>query len=129
MTLKSQFSVKKKVDAVNDDSESNSLDSENAFSLDPLQVDSLADRASWYSTISTDKGDVTFKLDSGAEASVIPAKVCHKMKTKPVLKIKMSSWLLMVAHQLLRLVPISFCALEKVSSVILSFTLFLLMLI
>jgi len=67
----SRSRIKKKVHVVADlDSESDA----ESLSLDPIQIDGLAEQ-SWFSTISTSSGAVTFKLDTGAEASVIPAKV------------------------------------------------------
>lgn len=78
----SRSRTKKRVHVVDDlDSESDT----ESLSLDPIQIDGLAEQ-SWFSTISTSGGDVTFKLDTGAEASVIPTRVYKNMSSKPVLK-------------------------------------------
>jgi len=64
---KSQSSAKKKVDVAKDkELGSNSSDSDaEVFSLNPIQIHGLAEHSAWYSTISTDEGNITFKLDTG----------------------------------------------------------------
>ena len=42
--------------------------------IQALQVHGITD-SSWFSTIHTESGKITFKLDTGAEASVLPIKV------------------------------------------------------
>jgi len=39
--------------------------------INALQVHSITE-SSWLSTVSTEGGKITFKLDTGAEASVLP---------------------------------------------------------
>ena len=80
---KVQQQTKKKIHVVDDFNYDS--DNESTLSLDPLQIDGLAEQ-SWFSTISTSNGDMTFKLDTGAEANVIPTRLYKKMKVKPVLK-------------------------------------------
>ena len=57
-------------------------DSESTLSLDPIQIGGLA-----VFTVSTSSGEVNFKLDTGAEASVILIKVYRAMQHKPVIKL------------------------------------------
>ena len=77
-----QLRTKKKIHVV-DDFDVNS-DSEFTLSLDPIQIDGLAEQSC--STISTSSGDVNFKLDAGVEASVIHTKVYRAMQSKSVHK-------------------------------------------
>ena len=66
------------VDVVkNNDPDSNSSDSEGVFSIANRWFGRT--RSTWCSTILAEKRDVTFKLDTGVEASVLPAKVYHSM--------------------------------------------------
>ena len=58
-----QLYTKKKIHVLMIDVNS---DSESTLSLDPIQVDDLAEQ-SWFSTISTSSGDVNFKLDTGTD--------------------------------------------------------------
>ena len=78
-TQYSHLQTKKRVHVVDDLGSESDTES---LSLDPIQNDGLAEQ-SWFSTISTSGGDVTFKLDTGVEASMLPTKV---YKNKPVLK-------------------------------------------
>jgi len=78
-----QVRSKKKIHVV-DDQESDESENEPTLYMDPLQINGLAEE-SWLSTISTSSGDMTFKLDTGAEASVIPTKLYNKLKVSCVL--------------------------------------------
>jgi len=59
--------------------ESHKSENETTLYMDPLQINGLAGQ-SWLSTISTSSSDMTFKLDTGAEASVIPTKLYNKLR-------------------------------------------------
>ena len=62
-----------------------SEDSQDLF-IDPLQVDGLNKSQSWFANISTSGGQLYCKLDTGAEVSVLPAKLYEKLQPKPSLK-------------------------------------------
>jgi len=68
-----QVHSKKKVHIV-DDQESDESENEVTLYMEPLQINGLAEQ-SWFSMISIFSGDVTFKFDTGAEATVIPTKL------------------------------------------------------
>ena len=42
--------------------------------------------SSWLATVSTEGGKITFKLDTGAEASVLPLKVHKRLNNRPVIE-------------------------------------------
>jgi len=51
--------------------------------MDPIQVDGLHKSQSWFSKINTSGGQLYCKLDTGAEVSVLPAKLYEKLQPKP----------------------------------------------
>ena len=61
------------------------VDSQDLF-IDPLQVDGLNKSQSWFANISTSGGQLSCKLDTGAEVSVLPVKIYEKLQPKPTLK-------------------------------------------
>ena len=52
--------------------------------INALQVHGLSE-TSWLSTVSTEGGKITFKLDTGAEASALPLKVHKRLKGRPAI--------------------------------------------
>ena len=72
------------------------LDQEDSFSvaddepqvyINAIQVHGISE-SSWLSTVSTEIGKITFKLDTGAEASVLPLKINKHLSNKPAIKHK-----------------------------------------
>ena len=54
--------------------------------VDPLQIDSLVEHAAWLSKLTTPNGYITCKLDTGAEASVLPMISLNKLHIRPLLQ-------------------------------------------
>ena len=74
------------VDGHASDSDSSvSHDSNNLF-IDPLKIDGLGEHAAWLSTITTPNGNIICKLDTGAEASVLPTTTFNKLDVRPPLQ-------------------------------------------
>ena len=53
--------------------------------INALQVHGVSE-SSWLATVSTEGGKITFKLDTGAEASVLPLKVHKRLNNRPVIE-------------------------------------------
>ena len=82
--LKSQTIQTKKVFTL-EDSESLSTDSESNLLIDPIRIDGLTNPSAWLSTLSTLQGNITLKLDTGAEANILPISTYNKFPLKPPL--------------------------------------------
>ena len=54
--------------------------------MDPLRIDGLEKPMQWLSTVKTQSGKVTFKLDTGAEANVIPVEVFNQLTNTPTVQ-------------------------------------------
>ena len=82
----------RKVDAVeqsesgSDCSSESSDESSTTLYIEPLRIEGLEKQSAWLSTVNTECGKVTFKLDTGAEASVIPTQVFNQLLNTPQLK-------------------------------------------
>ena len=63
---------------------SSDTDSEPQVFMHAVQVHGITG-SSWLSTVHTEGGKITFKLDTGAEASVLPKKVYKKLKCQPMI--------------------------------------------
>ena len=63
-----------------------SSDNESTLLFDPLKVHDLTQHSAWLSTLTTTNGNITCKLDTGAEASVLPTSVYNQLPIKPQLK-------------------------------------------
>ena len=70
-TRKSQAIQTKKVFTL-EDSESLSTDNESNLLIDPIRINGLTKPSAWLSTLSTLQGNITLKLDTGAEANILP---------------------------------------------------------
>ena len=66
--------------------EINMSDSECILVTDPIRIDGLEKPSAWISTIATPQGDITLKLDTGAEANILPIATYNKLSLKPPLK-------------------------------------------
>ena len=70
-----------------EDFELNTSDSECTLVIDPIRIDGLKKPSAWISTIATPQGDITLKLDTGAEANILlPIATYNKLSLKPPLK-------------------------------------------
>ena len=77
---------KKNVFTVGDySSDTDSLEGENLL-VDPLQIDGLAQQVAWLSKLTMPNGDITCKLDTGAEANVLPTAAFNKLAVRPPLQ-------------------------------------------
>ena len=72
------------VDGENSDM-SDSQESKNLL-IDPLRIDRLAHHKAWMSRLLTPYGDIMYKLDTGAEANVLPVTVFNKLSIRPSLQ-------------------------------------------
>ena len=68
------------------DPESYSSDDNYTLGMDPLRIDGLEKPMQWLSTVKTQSGKVTFKLDTGAEANVIPVEVFNQLTNTPTVQ-------------------------------------------
>ena len=75
---------RRKVHTVHKDDASSDTDSKPQVFIQALHVHGITS-FSWFSTVHTESGKVTFKLDTGAEASVLPMKVYKKLKNQPII--------------------------------------------
>ena len=82
--LKSQDLQTKRVFTL-EDSESLSTDNESKLLIDPIRIDGLTKPSAWLSTLSTLQGNITLKLDTGAEANILPISTYNKFLFKPSL--------------------------------------------
>ena len=57
------------------DQESHSSNESYTLGIHPLKIDGIEKPTVWLSTVKTQGGKVTFKLDTGAEANVIPVDI------------------------------------------------------
>ena len=64
---------------------SDSQESKNLL-IDPLRIDRLAHHKAWMSRLLTPYGDIMYKLDTGAEANVLPVTVFNKLSIRPSLQ-------------------------------------------
>ena len=76
--------AKKTVHAVDQEDNISPTEDEPEVFINALQVHGLSE-TSWLSTVSTEGGKITFKLDTGAEASVLPLKVHKRLKGRPAI--------------------------------------------
>ena len=63
-----------------------SSENESTLLIDPLKVHDLTQHSAWLSTVATTNGNITCKLDTGAEASVLPISAYNQLPVKPQLK-------------------------------------------
>ena len=49
----------------------------------PLKIDGIEKPTVWLSTVETQGRNITFKLDTGAEANVIPIEVFNQLTNRP----------------------------------------------
>ena len=49
----------------------------------PLRIDGIEKPTVWLSTVETQGGNITFKLDTEAEANVIPIEVFNQLTNRP----------------------------------------------
>ena len=54
--------------------------------MDPLRIDGIEKPMQWLSTVKTQSGKFTFKLDTGAEANVIPVEVLNQLTNIPTIQ-------------------------------------------
>ena len=54
--------------------------------IEPIQVEGVKKSSVWFADVSTSGGKLTFKLDTGAEVSVLPLQIYDKLQSKPLLK-------------------------------------------
>ena len=86
------ININTKVDAVEQSesgSDCSSESSDESFTtlyIEPLRIEGLEKQSAWLSAVNTECGKVTFKLDTGAEASVIPTQVFNQLLNTPQLK-------------------------------------------
>ena len=83
--LPSASTSRTKVFTVQKDDTSSDTDSEPQVFMHALQVHGITG-SSWFSTVDTKCGEITFKLDTGAEASVLPIKAYRRLKNKPTIE-------------------------------------------
>ena len=55
--------------------------------IEPILVEGLKKSTAWFADVLTGSGNLTFKLDTGAEASILPQQVYDKLEPKPQLKL------------------------------------------
>ena len=72
-------------DTQSDQEPYSSDDDSYTLGTDPLRVNSIEKPMQWLSTVMTQSGKITFKLDTGAEAKVIPVKVFNQLTNTPAL--------------------------------------------
>ena len=75
---------RRKVHTVHIEDTSSDTNSEPQVFIHALQVHDIMG-SSWLSTVHTEGGKITFKLDTGAEASILPMKVYKKLKRQPMI--------------------------------------------
>ena len=61
---------KKKVDAIEESESETSDEGSTSLFIDPLRIEGITKQSAWLSTVTTECGNVTFKLDTGAEYPV-----------------------------------------------------------
>ena len=66
-----------------EDSESLSTKNESNLLIDPIRIDGLTKPSAWLSTLSTLQGNIILKLDTGAEANILPISTYNKFPFKP----------------------------------------------
>ena len=71
---------KKKIHTIDNNNEV--TEPEPMVSMDALQVHGMTE-STWLSTVDVHNSKITFKLDTGAEASVLPLKAYRRLKNKP----------------------------------------------
>ena len=49
----------------------------------PLRIDGIEKLTVWISTVETQGGNITFKLDTGAEPNVIPIEIFNQLTNRP----------------------------------------------
>ena len=109
--------AKKKVFTATDHSLPTHLDasSENETTLliDPLEVYDLVQHSPWLSTLGTTLGNITCKLDTGAEANVLPVSAYNKLLNRTPLK---PTYIKLTAYDGSSINPIDTCILPGSSS-------------
>ena len=65
------------------DQESQNSDESYTLGMYPLKINGIEKQTAWLSTVRTQSGKVTFKLDTGAEANVIPIEVFNQLTNTP----------------------------------------------
>ena len=69
-----------------DSSISTSTEESSDLFIEPILVEGLKKSTAWFADVLTGSGYLTFKLDTGAEASILPQQVYGKLEPKPQLK-------------------------------------------
>ena len=64
-----------------------SSENETTLLIDPLKVHDLVQHSPWLSRLVTTLGNITCKLDTGAEANVLPVSDYNKLLNRPPLKL------------------------------------------
>ena len=59
--------------------------------IELIQVERIRKSSAWFADISTSGGKLTFKLDTGAEVSVLPRQIYDKLESKLQLKSKLTA--------------------------------------
>ena len=81
----SKNTAKKRVYVLDQEDNISVAEDEPEVFINAIQVHGISE-LSWLSIVSTESGKITFKLDTGAEASVLPLKVHNCLNIRPVIK-------------------------------------------
>jgi len=84
--IRSSHKTSRKVDAFEETEMTFSDESATTLFIDLLKIEGIEKPSAWLSTFNTECGNVTFKLDTGAEASVIPSQVFNQLSNTPELR-------------------------------------------
>ena len=76
--------LKKRVYVLNEEENILAAENEPQVFINALYVHGVSESA-WLSTVFTEGGKITFKLDTRAEASILPLKVHKSQKNTPVI--------------------------------------------
>ena len=74
------------------DQESYSSNESYTLGMYPLRIDGIEKPTAWLSTVETQGGNIAFKLDTGAEANVIPIEVFNQLTNRPKVQPTNSLW-------------------------------------
>ena len=67
------------------ESDQESQNSDESYTLDiyPLKINEIEKQTAWLSIVKAQSGKVTFKLDTGTKANVIPIEVFNQLTNTP----------------------------------------------
>ena len=82
---KSQVPHSKKVFTF-EDPQLHTSDNDSNLLIDPIRIDGLMKPSAWLSTLCTPQGNITLKLDTGAEANILPIATYDNFLIKPPLQ-------------------------------------------